>query len=107
MRILEKNRAKYWQRDKNVCAFCDQQVLADQLIEKLSSKDWMVLASKYPYLDGNLMLIPRPHITSIDDLSETEWQDFISILKNAKKVLSAVFQTDSFNIALNLGQNSG
>ena len=110
MRIFQKIRkekfAKYKYEDKE-CDFCSKEVIKDQGIKKLATENWLVLASKYPYLDGNLMIVPKRHVIDFDELTDKEWQEFFEVLKNVKAILSKIFQTDSFNIALNLGENSG
>lgn len=110
MRIFQKIRKfkfdKYKYENKD-CDFCDKAVIDDQGISHLFSENWLVLASKYPYLDGNLLILPKRHVIDTDDLNETEWNEFKSVLKNAKQALGKIFKTDSFNIALNLGENSG
>jgi len=107
MRVLEKNRGKYIKRKKIKCDFCDPAVIKDQQIKKLEGKYWRVLASKYPYLDGNLLIIPKRHLAEIDQLSAEEEEEFFIIVKKAKRVLSKAFKTKSFNIGLNLGPESG
>ncbi len=110
MRIFQKIRkekfAKY-KYENNDCDFCSKEVIEDQGIKKFSTENWLVLASKYPYLDGNLMIIPKRHIIDFDELTGKEWQEFFEVLKNVKSALGEIFNTDSFNIALNIGENSG
>jgi diadenosine tetraphosphate (Ap4A) HIT family hydrolase len=108
MRVLEKKRRKYWKRKRGkVCEFCDIKALKGQLIKKLEGKYWYVLAAKYPYLDGNVIIIPKRHVEQTRDLNENECLEFFDILNKAQKVLAKVFKTNSFNIAINIGPESG
>ncbi len=111
MKIFQKSRrekfAKHDYGKPIACIFCDDQVIEDQGVKKLFTDKWLVIANKYPYLDGNLMLIPRRHVENTDDLTQEEWDDFSKVLKNTKDALGKLFDTTSFNIALNLGENSG
>ncbi len=110
MKIFQKKRqekfAKYDYANDD-CDFCSKEVISEQGIKKLFSENWLVLASKYPYLDGNLLIIPKRHIVDIEQISAQEWQEFSRVLLKTKQVLADAFETDSFNIALNIGQNSG
>jgi diadenosine tetraphosphate (Ap4A) HIT family hydrolase len=109
MRILEKRRAQYKRRyhQKGQCDFCDPKVIKDQGINILESGLWRVLACKYPYMNGNLMITPKRHVTATEDLDDSEWAEFPSVLAATQKLLGKLFKTKSFNLALNLGPNSG
>ncbi len=108
MRIFEENRKNYKTTHKSKgCEFCDLKVIKDQEIQKLEGEYWRVLACKYPYMDGNLMIVPKRHVTHTDKLSKSEWDEFSRVLIASQNLLSELFQTKSFNIMLQLGPNSG
>lgn len=67
----------------------------------------MVFVNLYPYMDGNLMIIPRRHVKDTNDLDSKEESEFFDILKKVKIRLSRIFETNEFNVGLNLGKNSG
>ncbi len=107
MRILDKNRTSYKQTffQKTKCIFCG----TDDVLEcaSLSNKYWRLLVNRYPYMDGNVMIVPVRHIDKIEDIDKNEWQEFGLILAKTQKVLGEIFKTDSFNIGLNVGAESG
>lgn len=108
MRIYEENRGKYKTTYKSAgCQFCDQVVIKDQQVKQLEGEYWRVLACKYPYMDGNLMIIPKRHVTNTDKLSQDEWHEFSKILLKSQELLSKLFATQSFNIMMQIGPNSG
>lgn len=109
MRILEKRRKAYSRtyRDKHYCDFCDPKVIKDQEVVKLRGQHWVVLACKYPYLNGNLMILPKRHVTHTDELNADEWAEFPKMLLATQKILGKLFKTTSFNVALNLGPHAG
>ncbi len=109
MRILDPNRTQYTRsfRDKNrgACIFCKR----DETIEihSLENKYWRIIANRFPYMDGNVMLIPNRHIETLEEITAIEWRHFSQLLVKTKKILEKVFKTESFNIGMNLGPESG
>lgn len=109
MRTLDPYRKNYIKRiaSQEHCEFCAEEVIQNQECKTLRTEYWRVIVALYPYLDGNVMIIPRRHITDTSELTENEWQDFHSALEGAKKRLGEIFSATSFNIGLNLGEYSG
>jgi diadenosine tetraphosphate (Ap4A) HIT family hydrolase len=109
MRVLEPKRARYRKRTGTYksCQFCSKKIIKDQGVKNLDTEYWHVLACKYPYLDGNLIIISKRHVENTDDLTKDEWADFPIALKNSQKALTKIFKAKSFNLGLNIGPNSG
>jgi ATP adenylyltransferase len=109
MRVLDKNRQRYAKKigKFKICELCSKKNIKKQECKSLSTEHWMVFVNKYPYLDGNLMIIPRRHLKSIESLSEDEWKDLQKAIKGTKKALSKIFKTRDFNIGLNIGKKAG
>lgn len=66
-----------------------------------------VLMNLFPYNNGHLMVIPFQHtadILSIDKETSSEIWDLLTL---SKRVLSAAFHPDGFNIGLNIGRAAG
>jgi len=109
MIIVEKRRANYGASYKKngTCEFCKKEVLDDQLVKHFKFKYWNVLACKYPYMDGNLMLIPKRHVTHTEKLSAKEWAEFPAVLSAVQEIYLKLFKTKSFNLMLQIGKESG
>lgn len=107
MRILDANRSLYKRTfsDEDFCPFCDEKEILE--CEDLYGRYWRILVNTFPYMDGNVMMVTSTHKENTADLGKNEWEEFGSILEKTKDVLGKVFKTDSFNIALNLGADSG
>jgi ATP adenylyltransferase len=107
MRILDKNRTKYKRTfsDQGKCVFCSKDEVLE--CEGLSGDHWRVLVNRFPYMDGNVMIVPVRHIEKTEDVNGEEWQEFGSILANTQKILGEIFKTVSFNVGLNMGPESG
>jgi ATP adenylyltransferase len=108
MKVFDPTRKEYNARTRNgECPFCDQEVLKKQNCTKFFFKYWLVLVNKYPYMDGNVMLVTKKHHEVFETLSKDEWEEFYTALIEIKSTLSVMFETESFNIGLNLGEDSG
>ncbi|MBD3329772.1 HIT domain-containing protein [Candidatus Dojkabacteria bacterium] len=83
--------AKYWYgkiwKSVGKCVFCD--LKKRYTIMEL---DGMVLTVNiYPYIDGNLIIVPKRHITHIKELTEKEWAVVKKLHYVAKKMLRKIF----------------
>lgn len=107
MRILDERRKKYKKKftDKIKCAFCCE--LKSEECLGLRGEYWRVLVNINPYMDGNVMIVPLRHVEKIEDIIADEWKDYGKVLSETKKVLEKIFKTDSFNVGLNVGLESG
>jgi diadenosine tetraphosphate (Ap4A) HIT family hydrolase len=58
-------------------------------------------------MDGNLMIISKRHVEDINGMNDLERTEFFEVLEKTKKKLSKIFETDDFNIGLNIGKKAG
>ena len=110
MKVLDSSRGVYIKKvNKGIkkCVFCDPKVIKEQECKSLAGKYWRVLVNKYPYLDGNLMVIPKRHFVNLEDMNEQEKSEFFEVLAKAKKRLGKIFNTQYFNIGINIGKAAG
>lgn len=109
MKIYQPKKRDYRKvlLQKKKCFFCDKKIIDDQECTLFSFIYWMVLANKYPYMDGNVMIVPKEHKTSLFELTSQEWEEFPKVLLSVKEILSKKFSTNSFNIGINIGEESG
>lgn len=107
MRILDRNRKKYKRTfvSDGGCIFCSKKEVLD--CPSLKSEYWQIFANKFPYMDGNVMIVPIRHIEKIRDITNEEWIDFGKVLTQTQEVLGDIFEAESFNIGLNVGLESG
>lgn len=68
------------------CVFCD---LRDKYI--FFEENGMVMAvALFAYIDGNLMIIPRRHVRSVKELTDSEWETARKMMYIAKKMIRKV-----------------
>ncbi len=74
-----------WQ-NTGKCVFCD---LKDKYI-LLEENDIVLTINLFPYIDGQLMAIPREHIRSPKELSSSQWDTIRKFSYLAKKLMREV-----------------
>jgi len=103
-------RIKYVsRRKKKGCIFCKA------LKEKKDKKNFIVLRSKYcfailntyPYNNGHIMIVPKRHVKSLEDLEEAELLDMNKALIKIKSTLKKILNPGGFNIGMNIGKVAG
>ncbi len=107
MRILDTNRKKYRRifTNSKECVFCKKKETLECL--GLAGQYWRVFVNQFPYMDGNVMIVPTVHREKIEEITKEEWQDFGSVLTKTQTILGKIFKTRSFNVGLNIGSESG
>lgn len=107
MRILDKNRSNYKRKfsDNDKCIFCRDDEVLD--CPGLKGIYWKVLVNMFPYMDGNVMIVPIRHIEKVEEVNDKEWKEFGLVLSRTQSVLGKIFKTASFNVGLNVGPESG
>jgi len=70
-------------------------------------KRTMVIMNKYPYINGHLLVAPVRHVGGMEDLSEEEMLDLMTMVRTSIGVLRRHMNPDGFNVGLNLGRVAG
>ena len=109
MKVFDPNRARYTKKigKFKICELCNELNIRKQSCRNLESDKWRVFVNKYPYLDGNVMVIPKRHITRVEKLTKDEWSELYLVLGKTMKVLEKIFDTKDFNINMNIGKYAG
>lgn len=88
---------------ENPCAFCT----LDLKRIRIESMSGIVFRDGFPVSPGHTLVIPRRHIRSFFDLSETERSDLLQLLELAKRDVETEFHPDGYNIGINDGPVAG
>jgi ATP adenylyltransferase len=67
----------------------------------------MVMMNRYPYTNGHLLVAPKRHIATLEDLTPEEMGDILRTVKDAVGILEEVMKPEGFNVGLNLGEVAG
>ena len=91
------------------CFICDGVASTDDranLVVQRTSLS-IVLLNKYPYNNGHLLVCPRAHKGSMDELTTDELLDLQIELRRMTGILQKRMSPDGFNVGLNLGKAAG
>jgi ATP adenylyltransferase len=67
----------------------------------------IVLMNKFPYTNGHLLVAPRTHLASLEDLSAEQICDLQIQTVRAVRLLTQTMSPQGFNIGINLGRCAG
>jgi len=87
----------------NECPFCNLPQI--RIIE--SNKLGIVIRDAYPISPGHTLIIPKRHINSFFDTTESEKKLLLELLESAKKRIAKEFNSEAFNIGINDGEIAG
>jgi len=92
------------------CIFCEavEKDISDRnnlVIHK--SKNTLVIMNLYPYNNGHLMILPKRHLRSIEQITTEESHELMDEIILAEKVLHKIYVPHGFNIGANLGKAGG
>ncbi len=85
-------------------------------IPAMNDEDGLVLArgrqvyavlNLYPYNPGHLMVLPYRHVAELEDLTDAESGELMSMTRDAVRVIRTVSRPHGFNVGLNLGAVAG
>ncbi len=87
---------------KNVtkCVFCDlkeKYIVAEKGSEVLT-------VSLFPYIDGQLMVIPRRHIETLEEISADEWQNMLALITAGERLIKEVTGVENINVLYREGK---
>lgn len=103
-------RIGYILREKETgCFLCRKPQAATDAANHILIRDrtCFALLNTYPYNAGHLMVAPYKHTSELDDLTEQELADLMTLTRRCKQVLARALKPDGFNIGINLGRAAG
>ena len=89
-----------------LCRYRDESRDAENYVVARSEHSLIVL-NRFPYNNGHLLVAPRDHQATLDDLSEIELLDLQKQIRRMTKLLTLVMGAEGFNVGLNLGRHAG
>lgn len=92
------------------CIFCGMKDLdvhsMDNLLVDRGEHTFTVL-NLYPYNSGHMMIVPKRHLSDMNELSDSELLEIMNKLKIGQNALSIISKPHGFNVGANFGRVSG
>jgi ATP adenylyltransferase len=92
------------------CIFCDMHNAAEAFRESLVlvvQPLAFVCLNRYPFASSHLLVSPRRHVASLEDLTEEENAALASLVRQCTIRLRAAVRCDGMNVGFNLGHAAG
>lgn len=114
-RLWTPYRMAYIRRDSGAqaagserCPFCviPRGDDAEGLVVARGEECYAVL-NLHPYNPGHLMVIPYRHVAELEDLTEAESHELMTMTQAALRTIKTVSQPRGVNVGLNLGSAAG
>ena len=92
------------------CIFCEagqKDILDMNNLVVHKSEKTLVIMNLYPYNNGHLMIVPKRHVGTIEQITPEESHELMDEIILAEKVLQKIYSPHGFNIGANLGRAGG
>ncbi len=104
MDLIEKGTGR-----PNGCIFCElprESADRENLVLGRTRNTFAIL-NRFPYNNGHLMVVPKRHLSGLDELSAEENAELSQMLRVAVRLLGAAYKAHGYNVGMNLGQVAG
>ena len=92
------------------CVFCDKMRNEEDDRENMvlhRGQHACIMLNLYPYNTGHLMIIPRRHASSLEDLDLETQVEVMGLITLCLRVLREALHPDGFNVGINIGKAAG
>jgi len=98
------------EKDPGKCIFCD--AVNDDLNNESSLKVFdgklcYTVLNLYPYNSGHIMVVPKRHLSKIDQLESDEFLEIMEIVQLSINALDIAIKPHGYNFGANLGKAAG
>ena len=69
--------------------------------------DALVMLNKFPYIAGHVMVAPRAHVSSLEDLDDAAGLALFDAVRRSLRALRTAMNPEGFNVGANLGKVAG
>jgi ATP adenylyltransferase len=66
-----------------------------------------VVMNRYPYSNGHVMVVPNRHVGRIEDLTDEELLDMMTLVRRLSSVLKEELNSEGLNVGINMGKAAG
>ena len=104
-------RMDYIQNNKKEegCVFCNALTEVDSVDNLILYRDKraFIILNRYPYTSGHLMIVPKMHASTLQELTRETRAEIMELTSRAISALAIAYQPQGFNLGMNLGEVAG
>ncbi len=91
------------------CVFCKAAGAPDSSANLIVYRGQLafVILNRYPYTSGHMMVVPFDHKPNLEQLDAATRGEMIELTSRATTVLRDIYNTEAFNVGLNIGEAAG
>jgi ATP adenylyltransferase len=89
-----------------LCAALQAAAAPESLVVHVAQHCFVVM-NLYAYNSGHVMVSPRRHVGRLQDATQQELAETMSLLQRLERILGDVYKPDGMNIGMNLGRAAG
>jgi ATP adenylyltransferase len=93
--------------DTGGCPFCAMREHRDGDLVVARGDEVFAVLNLHPYNPGHLMVMPFRHVAELEDLTDSEAGELMTMTQRSVRVLKQVSGPHAFNVGLNLGGVAG
>ncbi|MGD1014076.1 MAG: HIT domain-containing protein [Acidimicrobiales bacterium] len=95
--------------DEGECVFCGfaHEEVGESSGVLFRTDTSFVILNAFPYGSGHLLVLPRRHVATLQELRDDEYAEFFWTLRKTVVALESTYGPDGMNVGLNLGQAAG
>jgi len=86
------------------CVFCQKQKEEKILFDRLV---WKAVLDEYPVSEGHTLIIPKEHVKTYFDLSDSQKESLHYAIEEVKRILDDRYHPQGYNIGINCGEVAG
>jgi len=98
-------------KQKDSCVFCvTEGALEEEAQQRLvlhQEPRVLVMLNRFPFAPGHLLVIPRAHVSDLQDLDDADHDALFRLVRASVSHLKRAVQCGGINIGLNLGPVAG
>jgi histidine triad (HIT) family protein len=88
-----------------VCPFCNPEVIERQSVAE--TEQFHVLYCLTPATEGNLLLIPKRHLTRFEELNPSEAVELLGLIQKTQAVFKKCYGLQDYLLVQKNGKNAG
>ncbi len=98
-------------KDHKTCIFCGvSQASPEERKARFvifSGERVFVMLNRYPFASGHLLVLPHAHQSSLEGLSDADYDALFRLVRASAERLKKAVNADGLNIGINLGATAG